>query len=109
MNSTLSIIEQGDAAHTAVKKNIVLLIKSVTVGIVPPTLYAKDFLDDDTWELLPVPEVSPSTKGDRIVRDIQKRVRANPNMLDTLCQILSCETGTEELAKQIHGTLQGTC
>lgn len=81
---------------------MVQLIKGVTVGDVPPTLYSEGFLEEGTWEFL-VLEVTDSQKANKIVRDVQKVVRTCPDMLEIFCQILSRETVTQDLAKAVHG------
>ncbi len=103
MASSLTEIQKGEAANTAIKRNIVTLIKGVTVGSIPPTLYSQDFITDETWELLQCGEITQSKKGTAIATDVQRIVRSCPDMLDTFCQILSTELVTEDTAKAIHG------
>ncbi len=104
-STSLTEEEKGEAAHTAIKRNILQLIKGITVGDIPPTLYSKDFITQETWELLQC-DKTDSEKGRKIVSDVQKLVHTCPDLLDTFCQILSREKATEDLAKAIHGMLR---
>ena len=103
-STSLTELEKGEAAHTAIKRNIVQLIKGVTVGDIPPTLYAGEFITDETWDLLQL-DKTDGQKGRAIVSDLQKVVHTCPDVLDKICQILSREMATEDLAKAIHGKL----
>lgn len=103
---SLTDIEMGDAAHTAVKKNILKLTRGITVGDIPLLLYQEDFLNEETWQRLSN-TVTDREKGDAMVRDVQKRVQVCPSMLKTLCQILSSEMATTEIAGMIHGDFSG--
>ncbi len=104
-SASLTEIEKGEAAHTAIKRNMVALITGVTQGSIPPTLYSQDLISEETWESLQCGEVIDSKKGTAIAVDVQKRVRNYPDMLDTFCQILSAEFVTKDIAQAIHGKL----
>ena len=103
--ASLTDIEQGDAAHTAIQKNMVRLIRGVTIGEIPASLYAENFIDYETFELM-TKQVTDTEKGQEIAMDVLKRVRVSPDMLETFCKILSREKATEEVAKMIHSELQ---
>ncbi len=103
MASSLTEIQKGEAANTAIRRNIVTLINGVTVGNIPPTLYSQEFITEETWELLQCGEIIESKKGTAIATDVQRVVRNCPDMLDVFCQILSGELVMKDTAKAIHG------
>ena len=102
-SSTDELTEMGEAAHTAIRKNIVQLSKGITVGDIPLTLYAEGFLKDPTWELLTIREIPDSQRAAKVVLDVQNVVSTRPDMLQLFCKILSHDKVSENLAKAIHG------
>lgn len=102
-STSITQIERGEAAFTAIKRNMPALISGVTQGNIPPTLYSKELISEETMELLLCVGIIDSKKGTAITRDVQKVVRSCPDLLDVFCQILSSEIVTEDLAKTIHG------
>lgn len=97
-------IDKGSCAFAAIKKNIVRMNRGVIIGQTPDELYAKELIDDNTWEVCLSP-ITDGEKGKKIAREVQKRVRLFPEMMDNLCEILKKERATEDLAKAIQGRL----
>ena len=104
MEGDVQRAEAARAAYSTLRKKRRPLSDAVTVGRIPEDLYSSGLIDDDAIDAFMGKASSDREKGNRIMREVQKTVKVNPELFDTFCQALA----KEEVTKQLAGELKGT-
>ena len=100
-SSDLGDYDRGRLASRALKKSFMKLSKAVTAGDVPSLIFENEWIREDLFDdVLSAPK--RSGVGARVVRELQEKVQANPDIFNDLCEILA-KNGSGELSSSLKG------
>ena len=96
-------ISDGQAASDAIRKHTVQLLEPITFGTTIDELFSNELIDEQVYEAATSHNLTTQDKGRKIIREVQKKVKANPKLFVAFCDILACNDTTSDISKTLRG------
>ena len=96
-------ISEAQAASEAIRKHHVELLEPITFGTTIDELYSKGLIEDPVYEAATSLSLTTQDKGRMILREVQKKVKANPKLFVVFCDILARNDTTLDTSKSLRG------